>query len=104
MSKYLKNAIPVTMNGVSLVFICLGEGGDIDISVNMKNKSMVVTRTTFNDESEDWESVDINSLEEVEEDLSGYNFCNVTSGFCSFSKMSEMFTQRNSASLNYYYI
>ena len=104
MSTYLYNEIPVTMNGVSLVFISLGEEGDIDISVNMKSKSMVVTRTTYNEESEDWESVDIDSLEELEDALSGYNFCNVISGSCSFSKLREMFTQRNSSSLYYYYI
>ena len=71
-------------------FIRLGRDEDIDIHLT-KDGSMKIERTTFNEESDDWESVET-TADEVEKDLDGRLFCTITKNPLTFRQLRAAFT------------
>lgn len=87
------NEIPATISGLKLLFIRLGEMEDIDMTIDLKTKTMTFERIQFDENNDEWVSDEICACE-IEDEMNVYNFLSITDKPLTFRDLQSLFSHK----------
>jgi len=89
----MKNEIPSIIEATKLTFIRLGEMEEINMTVDIKNRTMTFQRLTFNEDDQDWEADEVYASE-IEDELAEYIFILGNDNSQRIREMKSMFSHK----------
>lgn len=89
----MRNELPATLDGSELKFIRLGEMEDIDMTVDLKTRTMTFECVFYDEETEDWDGREVYASE-IENQMEEYAFCAIQSNPLSFRELKAIFSHK----------